>query len=267
MTGKLVVRTVLVSVIIVLVWALFWTWTAWFQNTGQRVGLTILEGGVLLAALSLLIESFLSFGNITVKRGTWRDILSGVYIFDEKKDISNINIRTCELFAVRSIMLAMLSMVAAMFLTTLYVAGEGLVAFLLNPHMPTINYTEWGIYIGLGVVGFGLAVLTIGIAKLLEKKITNKYYRVVALALYGSVIFGLLIGTCNLFDPINDLSFFLTVLTGAGAALLLVCFVGAIFGVGYGLYKLVGNMSMRFPVLGKAWNNLCPVWTINFKDR
>jgi hypothetical protein len=266
MIGKLVVRTVLVSIIIALVWALSWTWTAWFENTGQRVLLMILESGVLLAALSLLIESLLSFRNITVKRGTWRYILSGVFILDVKRDISNVNVRTCELFAVRSVILAMSGLIMAMFLIVLYGAGKGLVAFLLNPYMPTVNYTKLGIFVGLIVIGFGLAVLIWGIVEVLAKKITNKYYLAVTLALYGSVISGLVIGTINLFIPAHALPFYFAALMGTGGTFLFVCSVGAVFGIGCGLYKLVGNMNMRFPILGKAWNNFCPVQTVNFLD-
>ena len=50
-------RTVLALIITAMAVALWWTWTANFQNIAQRVALTLIEGGVLVAALSLLLES------------------------------------------------------------------------------------------------------------------------------------------------------------------------------------------------------------------
>lgn len=172
MISRLVVRTVLVSIITALTGVLWWAWTADFENIAQRVLITIIAGSVMIATLSLLFESFLSFGTISVERRSWKYFLSGLYMFDKNKKTPSVNARTCELFGVRSVTLSMFSVLTAMFLTILYQAAKAAALFLFDPHVPAINWHETLSVIGMIAVAIPSALLLFGGHMLILKKIS-----------------------------------------------------------------------------------------------
>lgn len=273
MVSRLITRTVLVSIMTVLMWTLWWTWTAEFSNihgnhTAQRVALTVLESSILLAALSLLFESFLSFGTITVQRRGWAYVLSGLYLFDKDRKISSINVRTCEKFGARSVVMAIFSVLTALGLTLIYQIGKAIVLFSLNPYVPAINWPETFRFIGTLAVGIPFALLAVWGGILIVEKLANQVARTLVLTFYGSAVFGLFMGVISTFEPsgFEDMSAYLVMLMGAGVALALASFVGTVFGLAYAIYKLVGMVSQRFPILGNVWNQLCPVQTVNFLE-
>lgn len=267
MISRLVTRTVLVSIITALMWSLQWTWTAEFQNV-ERVALTVLESSVLLAALSLLLESFLSFGKITVKRDSWTYILFGLYLFDGDRKTPSINARTCELFGVRSTVMAMFSIVTALCLTIMYQIGKATLLFLLNPYILAVNWSEmlWFMETLAVVIIFGL--LAVAGWVLIDRRFTNRVVKTLILIFYGSAVFGLTMGVMSIFEPIEseDMPAYLVMLMGTGVALAVASFGGIVFGLAYAIYKFVGKISQRFPSLGDVWNQLCPVQTINFLE-
>lgn len=267
MISRLVTRTVLVSIITALVWALWWTWTAkFFQDTASRVELSIIESSVCLAALSLLIESFLSFGTISVKRGSWWHTFSGIYILDEDRKAPSINARTCELFGVRSVILSMFSIMTAMSLTVLYQVAKVAVLFLFNPYVPAINWHETLSTVGMLAVTIPLALLLFWGQTLILKKIGNMAVKVVVSVLYWSVAFGVFMGIMTASKPINDLPVYIVMLIGTGVMLGLASVVGAICSLGYLLYRAAGKASQRFPVLQNVWNQFCPIQTVRFLE-
>lgn len=271
MVSRLITRTVLVSIMTALTWTLWWTWTAEFSNiygnhTAQRVALTVLESSVLLAALSLLFESFLSFGTISIKRGGWAYVLSGICLLEKNREASSINTRTYELFGIRSVTLSILSMMSAICLGIIYQVGKAVVSFFLNPHMPAVDWNEILWFVGLIAIAIPTMLLLLAGQTFIEKKVANRVARVLVSVFYWSATFGLAIGTTSIFEPsgFRDMPNYLVMLMGTGVALAVVSFVGTVFGLGYAIYKLVGMASQRFPVLGNVWNQLCPVRTINF---
>ncbi len=264
MVSRLIVRMVLALIITAVAVALWWTWTANFQNIAQRVALTLIEGGVLVAALSLLLESFLSFEEVSVRRDSWRYFLSGLSVFDEE-NASSVHIRTCEMFGARSITLSVLSLLAAAFFTVMFQLAKSVVLFLLNPHVPAINWNETLSVVGMLVVTISLALLVFWGWTLMNKKISNMTVKVIVSVLYGSAFFGVLMGVMNVFQPIDDTPVYLMMLMGMGVALGLASVVGIIFGIGYVIYKFGGGVSQRFPVFQTVWNQFCPVRTVRFQ--
>ena len=264
MVSRLIVRTVLALIITAMAVALWWTWTANFQNIAQRVALTLIEGGVLVAALSLLLESFLSFEEISVKRGSWRYFLSGLFMFDEDMTPS-INTWTCEMFGARSFVLSMFSLITAAFLTVLFQLARSVVLFLFNPHVPAINWNEALLVVGMFAVTIPLALLVFWGLTLIYNKIHNTTIKFIVFVLYGSVVFGLLMGVMNVIQPIENTPIYQIMLIATGVALGLVSIVGVIFGLGYAIYKVAGRVGQRFPVFQTVWNQFCPVRTVRFK--
>lgn len=269
MISRLIVRTVLVSIITALAGALWGTWTVNFQNISQPVALMIVESSVLLAALSLLFESFLSFGTISVERRSWKYFLSGLYILDEDRKSPSINTRTCELFGVRSVVLSVFSIMAAICVTFLYQILKTAALFLLKPSLlPAVNWGEKLQFVGLWVAVLPIAMLLNMVQMSIDKKIANKALSIVVSVFYWSAVFGIAMGVVSiLIDPnaFQNTSVFLLMLIGTGVGLGMASLIGAIFGLAYALYKFVGRMSQRFPVLENVWNQLCPVQTVRFQ--
>ena len=253
-----------------LFWVIDWTWSAAFDNTAQRVVLFILEGGVLIASLSLLIESFTSFGRISVETSSKKFVLFGLNLFYEDGKKTPVTVRTCELFAVRSMVLAMFSLV----MITVVLLFWEMVKFLLNPHVPTVNFAELQYF---GISSFCIFVLVAILYRylvLLEKKVEQKTkaIRFLILGTYGltsgSLVFGFILAPIVM-EEFGG-SFYLGFIYATGIMLSLLLVLGAIVGLGYGLYRLAGKaimfLSQRFPKLNDVWNLLCPVQTITFVE-
>lgn len=269
MISRIFARTVLVAIVAVMVWLVGLTWSIQLGNISRQIFLIIIEGGVLLAALSLLIESFRSFGTITVNKNSPWYVLSGLYIFDEiskeeKGDI--ISARTCELFMFRSLILAFIFLALASVISVLVWAVVEIIQFLYNPYIPTVSWVEIVSSLELFVpVALALGLLILG-GQSIEKKLANKkkFVRVMVLGLYWCVGIGTFLGfVIYLFTPgPGTPSLYEVVLIGISLSLAFVSISGMIFGIGYGLYRLVGKASTRFPVLGNVWNTLCPIHEI-----
>lgn len=266
MMSRLVTRVVLVSIISAVVWSLWWTWTAEFQDIAQRVALMVLESSVLLAALSLLLESFRSFGMIAVKRGGWAYTLFGLYMFDEDRKTSSVNARTCELFGARSVVLSMLGIALTICLTLLYQSVKTVALFFLNPRVPAVNWSEALWFVGSIVIAIPVALLLLAGQTSIVKNVPNRVVRVLVSVFYWSMTFGLAIGTASIFEPsgFGNTPAYMVMLMGMGTALVLASFIGTVFSLAYTIYNLVGKMSQKFPVLGNVWNQLCPVQTVRF---
>lgn len=103
---------------------------------------------------------------------------------------------------------------------------------------------------------------------LIEKKIANQVVRVTVTVLYWSVTCGLAMGTISTFKTggFENTPAYLMILIGTGAVLAIASLVGAIVGLAYAIYKFVGKMSRRFPILENVWNQFCPVQTVRFLE-
>lgn len=277
MFSRVFVRTVLVAIVAAMIWALSWTWTAvGFQYMSPRVSLSIIEGSVLLAALSLLIESFLSFASLEIKRGNWRYFLFGFFLIDFDEDtgtrLPNVNARTCAMFGARSFVLSIISLVMALIITVGFLAVEWAVSFLSNPYMPSIDWLVAGKYAGLFAGGFVVAVFVVkliiqSIEWLIKKsRNTATIIQVLMWVLILSVLCGLLLSIIHIFSPIDNSPLYEVFLMSIGACLIIAAFIGTILALGYGMYKLVGNLSQKFPILQSAWNQICPVRSVTFLD-
>ncbi|HEY4474611.1 MAG TPA: hypothetical protein VJC06_01670 [Candidatus Paceibacterota bacterium] len=263
MFSRVFVRTVLVVIAVVMGWFIDLVWSsASFENIAQRVAPTVVCGGVLVAALSLLNESLRSFGTITVKRsGLWY-VLSGFY------DGESCSVRTCELFWLRSVFLTITSLMMVMVVFSLFLAIVYVINFLSNPHIPTVSWEGFVSIMVMSVSVFlGGGLIMCG-NWLLDKKMADKkmFARVLVIGLYWCVAVGIFLGFLLHFlgKGLSVLTLHEDVLMGIGVTLALASAGGMIFGIGLGLYKLVGKASTRFPVLGNVWNTICPVQTINF---
>lgn len=238
----------------------------------------LIETGVGVAALSLLIESFLSFGRITVtSKNRWWNFLSGAYLLNHERKIqstSTIEVRTCMLFTLRSIWLAALVLFTMMFVVSLYELGELgqiLLLFLLNPHLPVVHWPKVIKYTVILILAL-LAIRPIIIGfELLEQKITGRHVITcwLILSLYGSVAFGLFWGLLMKFlgdSPLTKEPLYLLIAGSIGMAFVLTSAAGIMVGIGLGLYKLVGKLSQRYTWLASAFNQICPVQTIHFEE-
>lgn len=272
MISRVFVRTVLVAIITAMVWLVDLTWSIPFRVISHPILLTIIESAVLLAALSLLIESFRSFGVITVNRNSPWFVLSGlasleVRANEEKKDL--VSARTCELFMVRSLILAFSSIVAAMVISVLYLVIVGAVQFLSDPHVPTINWGEIAKFVGVMVSVIIPASLLFWGWMVLDKKLAGRssFVKGSVLNLYGVIGLGILLGTAifmtdgSVATPSLLMSILMAISLLLGIALASI----AVVALAYGLYRLVGKTSARYSILGNVWNTICPVRTIVIK--
>jgi hypothetical protein len=273
MFSKIFVRSVLIAIVVATVWLLSWTWTtAGLQNLAQRVALSIIEGSILLASLSLLIESFISFVNLEVKRGSWRYRLYGFWLIDLDEDtnqrLPSVNSRTCAMFGARSFALSILTLFTAAILTSLFQIIKEIISFLFNPYVPPVDWLVAGKYTGLIVVGFIIAIFVIQYIEWLNKKLTDTaiVIQTTVWILSASILFSLTMSIINIFAPIDNSPFYLMFFYGMMACLMLAAFVGTVLGLGFGIYKLAGQAAKRYPVLESTWNQVCPVRTINFLD-
>ena len=110
-----------------------------------------------------------------------------------------------------------------------------------------------------------LALLVFWGLTLIYNKIHNTTIKFIVFVLYGSVVFGLLMGVMNVIQPIENTPIYQIMLIATGVALGLVSIVGVIFGLGYAIYKVAGRVGQRFPVFQTVWNQFCPVRTVRFK--
>lgn len=268
MISRVFVRSVLVAIIAVMVYLLNLTWLQQFENIAQLIALTIIESGVLLSALSLLIESFISFGDITVNRKSLWFVLSGlaIVIADQNEEEGDVvYARNCELFWARSFILAVVFLMTAAFITLMYQMVVNLVLFLFNPYVPNILWGEVAIGVGIFVIGITVFGLLFMGGILLDKKLADVrvFIKYLALVLYGCIGVGTLIGSMMfLFDTqglINKPSLYMSIMIGIGVMIALASFIGSVLAIGFGSHKLVGIASTRFPVLGDVWNTICPV--------
>src|SRR3989338_2284057 len=270
MFSKIFVRSVLVAIIAAMVWSLSKTWTtSEFQNLAQIVTLSIIESSVLLASLSLLIESFMSFVNLEIKRGDWRYRLYGFWLIDLDEDrLPSVNARTCAMFGARSFALSILTLFTAAILTSLFQIIKEIIQFLFNPYVPPVDWLVAGKYTGLIVVGFIIAIFVIQYIEWLNKKLTDTVIviQTTVWILSASILFSLTMSIINIFAPIDNSPFYLMFFYGMMACLMLAAFVGTVLGLGFGIYKLAGQAAKRYPVLESTWNQVCPVRTINFLD-
>lgn len=277
MFSRLIVRTVLAIVIALLFWAIGFNWTSpRFTNTAQRVTLSLVECGVLLAALSLLIESFLSFGNIKVRRGSWRYVFFGINAFDFDEDGhrqgNTLAVRTCELFALSSVLLAFTGLLTAVFLLMSWEA----IKFLVNPHTLTINWNEVFTVMKAIFGGTFAALLLIWGSNYLAKKTAGKSLatQVVVLGSYWvvfmSLLAGFLITTAGYDKKFAAMPYYAAILYSSGFAFLVLSGVGVVLAISYGLFRLAGKaivlLSGKFPVLEQVWNQICPLQTIHFVE-
>lgn len=273
MFSRVFVRIVLVAIIAAMAWSLSWTWTAAeFQNLAQRVALSIVESSVLLAALSLLIESFLSFTNLEVKRGSWKYFLFGFTLidFDETTNqrLPSVNVRTCTMFGVRSFVLSVAALMTAMVITISFLAIRKIVLFFANPHMPSIDWLAAGAFVSLIAGGLIISVLFIAGIEWFNEKLANAHSAVRAMVwvLGLSVLFSLAMSVAHIISPIDNSPLYVIFFTALWAALLIAAFIGVVLAISYGVYRSVGHLSQKHSVLRHAWNQLCPIRTINFRD-
>lgn len=272
MVSKVVVRSVLAAIAAVMLWTVWLTWLAPSRmNTAQKVALTVVESGVLLAALSLLVESFRSFGNISVNKKSFGYVFYGFSLLDEsrgEKDVATA--RTCELFALRSVLLAFAGLVTAAFAAMLWSAAK----FLLNPHALIINWSEVGKVVALIFGGSAVVIFLIAGHEFLHKKLEGKKLaRYAVVSSYWLVSASLLFGLLMAFVPVPRLTsgmpLYLAILYFSGFALLFFSGLGAVIAIACGLFKLTGkailSLSKRYPVLGEVWELVCPLQTIHFR--
>ena len=272
MLSRFIVRTVLFAITIVLMWTTWLTLTTdMFQEVGSRVALTIIESGVLLAALSLLIESFRSFGTIVVDRNSYKYFLFAHFVLDFEEEKSTVDVRTCEVFATRSVAMAMLGLMTAGFLIMLYQLGAWMILFFLNPYVPTVDWSEIAKGVLVFVAAASTALLVFGGYLLIYGYISDRHLlvRIIILGVYLSVSLGLVIGLLMIFsgDPIyTDMPAYQIILISIGTLFGTASSVWATIAIGFRLYRLVGKMSEKFPLLGNVWNQLCPIQKVHFVE-
>lgn len=275
MISRLIVRTVLVVIIFLVFGAIWFTGLQSSGNNFQKSLTILIEAGVGVAALSLLIESFLSFSRITVKRNNrWWNFLSGAPLFNHERKVqstSTVKVRTCMLFALRSVWLAFLSFFTMILVAGLYEFGKILLLFLLNPHLPVVHWPEVIKYTVMMILTL-LAVwpVIIGV-KLLEQKIAGLHIipRFLIFNLCGSVVFGLFLGLLIKFSDeslLAKMPLYWMIAESIGVVFVLISAAGIIVGIGLGLYKLVGKLSQRYVWLASAYNQICPMQTIHFEE-
>ncbi len=284
MISKVIVRTVLVSITALILWAIWLTWSFKTNNVDHVIArkaiLILMESGVLLAALSLLIESFLSFGNIVVSRNSLMYFLSGATFFDvdadaDKKPIASV--RTCELFAFRSLVLASLGFFIVACTSVLYELVRNIILLLRNQYVSTVSWAEISttvitVVVGL-LIGVPTAMLVIKGHELIRNKVQHKHpaIRVTVLYLYFTLALGIMFGILKIMLFKNDIAFigmpyYLIMLEIIGITFCLAIGLLIIVAIGYGLYRLAGKTINRFPILGAAWNQICPLQTVHFKE-
>lgn len=266
MLSRFIVRTVLLAILSGLSYLGWLTWTANLENIGQRIAATIVEAGVFLAALSLLIQSFISFGSATFRREDYKYYLWGIYMFDEKKPA--VNVRTCELFALRSVFLAFAGLLTAGFLCVLYGAVKAIILFLFSPHASVVEWSLILEILAMTAVALPAALLMTSGSKFLDKKLSDKHSIIKTLAqgIYWSVTGGMFLGITGKMAKAIQEPLWLAILYGVGITVSLAACIGIVFLIGLGLYKLVGRLSQKYSFLQSAWNTICPVQTINFEE-
>jgi len=264
MVSKLIIRTVLLGVVTLLSWAGWWTWSHQFENIAQKVMLLLIEGGVLLAAASLLVETFQSFGSLSAKKKSWKSVLFG-YNFYQDGEV----VRTCELFALRSVLLAIVALMASMCVVALWDA----VKFLFNPHAVAVSWVDVGKFIAHVVGALASATAMIGGFEWLKKKNSgrNQIFQWVVGGLYWAGTMSIFLGvTAVLFikDPtLLAMPLYWAFIYASDMSFLALLFLSAVLGLGYGLFKLAGRailgLNQKFPGLVDA---ICPVQTIHFVE-
>lgn len=267
MVSKLIIRTVLLGIIALLSWAGWWAWSNQFATIAQKIILLLVEGGVLLAATSLLVETFQSFGSLSVKKRGWRGVFFAYNFYEEGQAI-----RTCELFALRSVILAIVALMVAMCVVVLWEA----VKFLFNPHAITVDLFEIGKFFAQLLNVAVSAGVMIGGFEWLSQKFANRSQLFVGIVsgLYWTVSASIFLGITAVAyfkDPtFIAMPFYWAFLYASGIIFLALLFLGAVIGLGYGLFWLAGkailSLSQRFPILAEVYNNICPVQTIHFVE-
>ncbi|MBI2065138.1 MAG: hypothetical protein HYT62_03750 [Candidatus Yanofskybacteria bacterium] len=267
MVGRFFARAMMVIIMAVTVWLANLTWQSGL-TLGQKTILMMIESTIFISNLSLLIQSIMSFGAISVREDSFLYFLGGYEFLSESFGATQLNAHYCFLSWARSLALTLSAVVIFFVSTVSYLTVLALITFLSNPHLPTFSLKELAVFLG----SMGLAVTYVSammkIFILFYEKLLNRniVVRWILLSLCGSVFFGLLLGSVVFFvsgPELEGLNWLNTVMLVTGVAIALISFVGAVVGLSYCVMQLVKDASERYSILGKVWNTLCPVQTIN----
>ena len=269
MIGKYIVRTILFLFTAFLPYAIWLTWSsAVLENNAQRLLATIVESSVLLVALSLLVESFRSFGTIFVQRNNFKHLLYYMAVRTTNDDSGNSigSVRTCELFMIQSFVLSLVGLLTAAVIYLIYALGK----FLFDPYFPVV---DWGWIIktmGMTISITVIATLWSTGHDLIYKTKKHIAIRVTILYFYWNVFLSASL-TFLLFSGLLDKELVVSapwylVMPGViGFMLFVTACLGIMIAVGLGLYTLVIKISKKIPMLNNIWNQVCPIQTIRLE--
>ena len=265
MVGRIFARLMMAAIMVVTLWLASLTWQSGL-TFGQKAALMIIEGTIFLSNLSLLIQSVMSFGSISIREDSILYFLGGYAFLSERFGATQLNAHYCFLSWARSFALALSAVVIFFVSAGLYSMVLVLVTFLSDPYSLTFSLKESVVPFGFAILVGAYVIAAMKVLILFSNKLSNRNIVVkwILSSLLISVFLGILIGSVLFVTSDRESLGWLSmtaIATGMAVAVFLVG--GAIVGLSYCIMWLVKSVSEKYSTLGKVWNTLCPVQTIN----